>query len=319
VKKCPYCAEWIQDEAIKCRYCGSDLGPNAAAAAGEGATLGPTPPPAQGPGSTPTPSPAPALAPGPAPGDAPTPSPAPGGPPPDGGTPQGWWQAGPGSGTQVGEGALQFSHSGTRYLLGFGRGFFGIWDRDRPGGPIHSYPRTDEGWAQAWTDYSSMEPHHVAVGMAPAAGTGAGDASGRTVGGRELASPWRRLGARLIDAVLLVVVLALVAVLAGVDGSAANPVTPALILTFGGVAAVYEVSLIAWRGQTLGKMALGIKVVRLDDGRAPGFARALGRWAVPTAAALIPLGALLVYLWLLWDPMRQGLHDKVVGTVVVST
>ncbi len=73
------------------------------------------------------------------------------------------------AGARPGEGAIRFSHSGYRYLLGYGTDFFGIWDRERPGGPILRFPRTDEGWDNAWYEYVSREKHNVelvAAGMA---------------------------------------------------------------------------------------------------------------------------------------------------------
>ncbi len=58
---------------------------------------------------------------------------------------------------------MSYSHSGYRYILGYGPDFFGIWERERSGGPVLTFPRTDEGWDKAWNTFVAWEPSHVEV------------------------------------------------------------------------------------------------------------------------------------------------------------
>jgi uncharacterized RDD family membrane protein YckC len=89
------------------------------------------------------------------------------------------------------------------------------------------------------------------------------------------------------------------------------------------IGALYQIPFIALRGATPGKMAAGLRVRPWTADGHPGWARAGKRWFSREAVAQVPtLGTLYVLLdsiWLLWDPKRQCLHDKVADTVVVRT
>ena len=115
---------------------------------------------------------------------------------------------------------------------------------------------------------------------------------------------------------------------------------------------LYEAAMIAmtwWRGQTLGKMLLGVQVIAYSDSRMPSALRSIIRWAFPLAATpplidafirdipelvnneeaaalsgrawwlWVALGWwLLVHASTLWDSQRRGWHDKAAGTIVIK-
>ena len=67
-------------------------------------------------------------------------------------------------------------------------------------------------------------------------------------------------------------------------------------------------------GQTLGKRALGIRVIDFQAGGPIGYGRAVVRYLVKTLLSWI---LLLGYLWMLWDREKQTWHDKAANSVVV--
>jgi uncharacterized RDD family membrane protein YckC len=73
------------------------------------------------------------------------------------------------------------------------------------------------------------------------------------------------------------------------------------------------------RGQTVGKMALGIAVRDARTGGSIGRWRGLGRYLITVLfAALFTIPYIIDSLSPLWDDRRQSWHDKVAGSVVVD-
>lgn len=160
-----------------------------------------------------------------------------------------------------------------------------------PPPPYGEPPRPGYG-APPPPGYGSAQPPSGAVGISGPSGPRAGF--------------WRRLGAALIDGILLGLVNGIVQAFVG--ELAAGGVGLALGFLYygyfeGGPA-----------GQTVGKKALDIRVVRSIDGGPLGWGTSLLRHLCSYLSAL---PCLLGYFWMLWDQEKQTWHDKLSATVVV--
>ncbi|WP_151525357.1 RDD family protein [Serinicoccus kebangsaanensis] len=169
-----------------------------------------------------------------------------------------------------------------------------------------------------------------------------------TPDGQPLAGWWHRVGARLIDGLLalvlstvLVVVTATPELTAALEDYALNPdptsAVPVVLedwllqlgLISGLVGVAYEVLMVKFFGGTVGKLITGLRVRLRDQPGLPSWNAVLLRSAVyqgPNlvsyllpALSLLGLFTLVDVLWPLWDPQRQALHDKAARTNVVRT
>jgi uncharacterized RDD family membrane protein YckC len=152
--------------------------------------------------------------------------------------------------------------------------------------------------------------------------------------GQPLASWGSRLGAYLIDALVLIIPAAILAVviIGGTwdeDSSAWEVVGTSILylLLLSAVVLLYAPLLMMRQGerngQTLGKQFVGIRVVR-DNGEQFGFGWAALRevvvknLAVGIASSIIPIIPwFLNFFWPLWDDQNRALHDMAASTHVV--
>ncbi len=131
------------------------------------------------------------------------------------------------------------------------------------------------------------------------------------VSAMEIASLGQRFAAFLVDFAISVLVGVVGTLIGSSMGDAGSIVS--FIASIGYWIVV--IVMVATRGQSPGKIALNIKIVKVD-GNQVGFGTALIREVI--GKFISSLIILLGYIWILFDGKRQGWHDKIASTYVVK-
>ena len=225
-----------------------------------------------------------------------------------------------------------------------------------PQPPAPGLPPQQRYWdGQGWTAHVAPVDPQPGYAAYPNVAGSAYATPLTTPDGARLAGWWHRVGAALIDYVILAVIVGVLALpfirdfvsafgdyfdaamTAAEEGSPAPSAAvfqediSSAVLGIGAISFVvsllYTVGFLMWKQATPGKLAVGLRI-RLRESPELPLSAVLLRWAtqsgapgllglVPFVGFLTSIFSLLNVLWPLWDGKNQAIHDKVAKTNVI--
>jgi uncharacterized RDD family membrane protein YckC len=128
-----------------------------------------------------------------------------------------------------------------------------------------------------------------------------------------LASPGLRVVQGLIDLIVLAVINGIIGAIFQKATGVAGLINLIIDLAYWGY-------FLSQRGQSIGMMVFGFHVRSVQTGQFPDVGRSVLRgfiWHLEIAFTICIVG-LVGWLWMFWDPQKQGWHDKAAGTIVTT-
>lgn len=180
----------------------------------------------------------------------------------------------------------------------------------------------DLGWHEGMAEWA---PLHTIAGLGVPPPTGA--AATLIGAGGPPADRMKRLVATLLDALIFWVTAGMAFGLGFLSGAGFHWGV-GLLSGFGLMSIVWlgmlvcQCYLLAIRGQTIGKIVMGLRIVRFEDGGNPGFVKAVllrtFLWALITAVPVVGTLVGVVGILFIFRDDQRCLHDHLAGTRVVN-
>ncbi len=127
---------------------------------------------------------------------------------------------------------------------------------------------------------------------------------------------WARVGAAIIDSILMAILLVPVVTLLAGGYDWDDMYSPKNIFVNGVLPAIVVILFWVSRQATPGKMLIGAKIVDAKTLDKPSTGQFIGRYLCYYLSSLL-LG--LGFIWVGFDSRKQGWHDKLAGTVVIRS